>query len=332
MAVPMNILFVDDEEKIRTLMQRELSRMGYAICCAGTGKEALNRIQEEEYDLVLLDLKLPDMDGIRILKEIKEIDPLVEVIVLTGHGTINTAVEAMKLGAYDYLTKPCKLAEMEVVLEKAYEKRCINRENLALKRMVTNHAFPQIAGRSPAMQKILTLVEKVAPTDSTILIQGESGTGKELVVQALHQRSRRSSLPLIAVNCAALQESLLESELFGHERGAFTGAFQQKPGLFELAHQGTLFLDEIGEMSPSLQVKLLRVLQSGEIRRVGGSRIFKVNVRTIAATNKDLKRETDEGRFREDLYFRLNVIMIQLPPLRDRKEDISLLVFYLLEK
>lgn len=330
---PIKVLFVDDEKKIRDLMQREFSRMGYVINCAATGEEALRRLQEQEHDVVLLDLKLPDIDGIQVLKEIKETNLLVEVIVLTGYGTINTAVEAMKLGAYDYLTKPCKLAEMEAILQKAYEKRSLSQQNPAFERSVSaTDAFPQLAGRSPAMQEVLSLAEKVAPTDSTVLVQGESGTGKELIVQALHQRSRRSHLPLVTVNCATLQESLLESELFGHERGAFTGAFQQKPGLFELAHKGTLFLDEIGEMSSSLQAKLLRALQSGEIRRVGGSRIFKVDVRTIAATNKDLKKETLEGRFREDLYFRLNIITVQVPPLRERKEDIPPLVSHLLQK
>jgi len=325
------ILLVDDDQTFSYVMKKEIGRMGHEITLAHDGKEALKKFQEGNFDLVLLDQKLPGQDGKHILAEMKRLDPLVEIIILTGYGTIEDAVEAMKLGAYHYLTKPCKLSELEIVLRKAYEKRSLREENQTLRYTLESKGKDQeIIGQSPAIKAVLEKIEKIAPVDLPVLVEGESGTGKELVVRAIHQKSLRANNLLLTVNCGAFQENLLESELFGHQRGAFTGALENKKGLFEMAHKGTLFLDEIGEMSPAMQAKLLRVLQFGEIRRLGDTRTLKVDVRIIAATNRNLAEEVKAGRFRQDLYYRLNVLNITLPPLRTIREDIPLLIRHFL--
>ncbi len=326
------VLLVDDDKKIRFLMGKELPRMGFSVQCAATGVEAIKKFRQESFDVILLDLKMPDMSGIEVLNEMKQIDSMTEIIMLTAHGSIDTAIEAMKLGAYDYLTKPCKLSEINEILKKAAEKKDIKKENIALKRVINKeHVLLQIIGQSMVMKSIVESIKKAAPTDATVLIEGESGTGKELVAHAIHQMSRRTDNPLVVINCGSLQETLLDSELFGHAKGAFTGAVEKKIGLCEVADKGTLFLDEIAEMSLSCQAKLLRMIQSGEIRRLGDNRIFHTDLRIIAATNKDLFMETSKGSFREDLYYRLNLVQIKLPPLRERKEDIPLLAKYFLK-
>lgn len=327
MPKDLRILFVDDEKTYREVMKKELARMGYSVVGVGNGREALERLSQRDFDVVVLDIMLPGLNGVETLKRIKEEDYPVEVIMLTGQGTIETAVESMKTGAYDYITKPCKLSELETLINKAYEKKRLARENITLKRLVSRKT-PQavLLGKSSALMDVFKLVDKVSGADSTVLIQGESGTGKELVARSIHAKSRRAEKPFVVVNCAALQETLLESELFGHAKGAFTGAHEARMGLFEAADGGTLFLDEIGEMSPNIQGKFLRALQSGETRRVGENRVIEVDVRVVTATNKDLHQEVRENKFREDLFYRLNTITIDLPPLRERREDIPLLV------
>ena len=326
-----NILFTDDEDTFRTIMTKELGRMGYNVTCCASGAETLKNMQERDFDVVLLDITMPVMDGIETLRKIKGMESTTEVIVLTGQGSIENAVQAIKLGAYDYLTKPCRLSELDVLLQKALEKRQLNRENTHLKRLVQgDQRTPTMIGNGIAMNAVYKTIDKVAPSDSIVLIQGESGTGKELVAKIIHKRSTRANKPFVVVNCATLQETLLESELFGHTKGAFTGATESRIGLFEAADGGTLFLDEIGELTINTQAKLLRVVQSGEIRRVGENRIIIVDTRIIAATHKNLATEVKNGRFREDLYFRLNVITLSLPPLRERREDIPVLIHYFL--
>ena len=325
------ILLVDDDKTFSYVLKKEIGRMGHEITLAGDGNEALEKLREGNYDLVLLDQRLPGQDGKAVLTEMKKLDPMIEVIILTGYGTIENAVEAMKLGAYHYLTKPCKLSELEVVLNKAYEKKALKEENLNLRNTLERKRPDyEIIGESPAIKAVLERIEKIAPVDLPVLVHGESGTGKELVVRAIHQKSHRAHNLLLTINCSALPETLLESELFGHQKGAFTGAIENKKGLFEMAHKGTLFLDEIGEMSPSMQAKLLRVLQFGELRRLGDTRTIKVDVRVIAATNRNLEEEIMEGRFRQDLYYRLNVLNISLPPLRTIPDDIPLLIRHFL--
>lgn len=325
------ILLVDDDKTFSYVLKKEIGRMGHEVTLAGDSAEALEKFKTGDFDLVLLDQKLPGQDGKAVLSKIKKLDPMVEVIILTGYGTIENAVEAMKLGAYHYLTKPCKLSELEVVLNKAYEKKVLKEENLNLKSTLERKgATTEIIGESLATKAVLERIEKIAPVDLPVLVQGESGTGKELAVQTIHQKSQRSHNLLLTINCGALQETLLESELFGHMKGAFTGAIDNKKGLFEMTHKGTLFLDEIGEMSPGMQAKLLRVLQFGEIRRLGDTRTMRVDVRVIAATNRNLEEEVKEGRFRQDLYYRLNVLTLFLPPLRTIPEDIPLLVRHFL--
>ncbi len=321
------ILFVDDEKTYCEVMKKELTLMGYFVVTAGDGEGALEQLSRRDFDVVVLDIALPGISGVDTLKRITQEDYPVEVIMLTGQGTIESAVESMKLGVYDYITKPCKLRELDTLINKAYEKKELAKENVSLKRLVNDKTRrPVIHGKSHAIKEVIKLMDKVAGTDSTVLVQGESGTGKELVAGYIHEKSTRAGKPFVVVNCAAMQDTLLESELFGHARGAFTGAHDARIGLFEAADGGTIFLDEVGEMSPNLQSKLLRVLQSGETRRLGENRIMEVNVRAIAATNKDLHHEVKEGRFREDLFYRLNIITINLPPLRERKEDIPILV------
>lgn len=329
----MRVLVVDDEEPFRLLMESELSQMGHSVRCVKSGEEALGELLAQDFDVVLLDLKMPGMGGMETLERMKEAGVSAEAVILTGYPDIDDAIKAMKLGAYDYLTKPARLSEVEEVLKRAAEKRRLEKENIALKRMMAQKEEPPlIVGQSPVIRSLLETMERIAPTKASVLIQGETGTGKGLVARAIHQRSQRAAKPFLAINCSAFQDQLLESELFGHEKGAFTGAVGMKLGLFEVADGGTLFLDEVGEMSPAMQAKLLQVLDSGELRRVGGTRSFKVDVRILASTNKDLTQEIKAGRFREDLYYRLNVISLSLPPLRERKEDIPLLIEYFLEK
>jgi len=330
-AMPIRLLVVDDERPLRFLMEKELPRAGCVVTTTESGEAALEQLRLEEFDVVLLDLNMPGMGGIEALRRIRDSGAAAEVVVLTGHPDVATAIEAMKLGAYDYLTKPFKLAEVEVVIRRAAERRRMAQENLALRRMVAQTgAPPLVLGRSPAMEDILRTVARIAPTDANVLIEGESGTGKGLIAQALHQQSARADGPFLTINCSGFQDQLLESELFGHERGAFTGAGILKPGLFEVAERGTLFLDEVAEMSPAMQAKVLQVLDSREFRRVGGTRLHRADVRILAATNKPMLEEIRVGRFREDLFYRLNVVNLIVPPLRERREDIPLLIEHFL--
>ncbi len=327
------ILLVEDDLSLGTMLAMELKRRGHAIDVAKSGSEATEKMASSDYDAVVTDLKLGDIDGLEVLKRAKARDPRVEVLVMTGHGSIDTAVAAMKAGAYDYLTKPVEPEELSVVLNKALDHRRLVREVERLREEVKDkYSFDGIVFSGPPMRKVLDLVQKVAATEATVLILGESGTGKELIARALHEKSARRNGAFVAINCGALPEGLLESELFGHVRGAFTGADRNKRGLFEEANNGTLFLDEISETTPALQVKLLRALQEGEVRRVGDNHPFKVSGRLLAATNKDLAKLVAEGKFREDLYYRLKVFPIDLPPLRDRTEDIVPLAEHFLRK
>jgi DNA-binding NtrC family response regulator len=332
-ASPIRVLVADDERNFTQVLKMELGREGYVVDVAVDGREALGRLGASEYDVLVLDLKMPEVPGMEVLREIRSWEAGPEVIVLTGHATVATAIEAMKLGAYDYLTKPCKTEELALLVRKASEKRRLLRENLRLRaRAERSEAFPQIVTQDPAMRAVLEMLVKIAPTDSAVLIQGESGTGKELVANAIHQLSKRKDGPIVVINCGALQETVLESELFGHEKGAFTGAVAAKPGLFELADGGTLFLDEIGEVSPAMQVRLLRVIETGRFFRVGGVRERIVDVRILSATNKDLRKVVEAGTFRQDLFYRVAMITVSLPPLRDRRGDIPPLVQHILEQ
>jgi DNA-binding NtrC family response regulator len=326
-----SLLVVDDEERMRSLLLTELRRRGHTVDEAASGQEALEKAKRRDYHVVLLDLRMPGLTGLETLRRLRETTSVPEVIIVTGHGTIDTAIEAMRLGAYHYVTKPFKLRELELHIRKAHEKVSLERKSRRLERLVKVGAGePRIVGESPAMQRVLTVVAKVAPTESPVLITGESGSGKELVARAIHHQSLRSDAPFVVVNCATLQESLLETELFGHEKGAFTGAYRARDGLFEVAHHGTMFLDEVGEMPNSIQIKLLRVLQDGEVRRLGSNRSLRVDVRVIAATNVDLDEAVREKTFREDLFYRLNVLPVMVPPLRERREDIADLVRHML--
>jgi DNA-binding NtrC family response regulator len=327
----LRLLIVDDDESLRQTLARRFERLGLSVTAAADGEEALAKANHTAHDVALLDLHMPGMTGIELLAKLKERWPELEAIMLTAHGSIETAIQAMKQGAYDYLTKPFQFAELEVHVQKAHEKvRLARRERQWVEQLRYESPRYRLVGSSPGLQRVLRLMEKVAPTDSTVLILGASGTGKELVARALHLNSPRRERPLIPINCAALQETLLESELFGHEKGAFTGALQTKPGLFEVAEGGTLFIDEIAEMAPGLQAKLLRVLEDGHYRRVGGTQELHADVRVVAATNKPLEEEMRAGRFREDLYYRLAVVTIELPLLRDRPRDIPELVEHFL--
>ncbi|GAB4482796.1 MAG: sigma-54 dependent transcriptional regulator [Thermodesulfovibrionales bacterium] len=320
------ILVVDDEEPLRRLLAKELGRKGYAVETAADGTAALDVLRKKAFDIILLDIMMPGIDGISVLKKVKHDPAAPEVIVLTGKATVETAVDAMKNGAFDYLAKPYKLDELVIVVNRAFEfGRMRSKTRMLEQELVRQEASHGFVYRSRQMKEILDLVKKIAPADSTVFIQGESGTGKELVANTIWRLSRRKSLPLVALNCATLSENLIESELFGHEKGAFTSAYQMKHGLVEVADQGTLFLDEIAELPLGLQAKLLRFLDSGEFRRVGGTKTLTVNVRVIAATNKDLRELTAAGKFREDLFYRLTVINITIPPIRDRRDDIAVL-------
>ena len=334
----MNCIIIEDNESMRMGMAESLRREGYRVIDFDNGKDALAHIETKPSALIITDLKMEPINGMEILKTLKEIHPLTEVIMVSAYGSIETAVEAMQLGAADFLTKPFSSEELRVRVKNIWTKiknnyrlQSLIEQNRILDQELSS-PYEDIIGNSPAIRKIFSLVEQVADTDSSVLIQGESGTGKELIARAVHRQSSRGDKPFIKINCGALNENLLESELFGHEKGAFTGAIRQKKGRFELAHQGTLFLDEIGDISSAMQLKLLRVLQEGEFERVGGEETIRSNVRVIAATNRDLKKLIYEEKFREDLYYRLSVIPIYLPPLRERKEDINVLIDHFLQK
>jgi len=323
------VLVVDDEEGIRESLSGIFEDEGCAILTSNSGEEALELLKEQSPDLVLLDIWLPGIDGIKTLEEIKALKPDLPVIMISGHGNIELAVKATRIGAYDFLEKPLSLERVLLVAKRAFERRTLEMENKALKKDLTKKY--RLIGNSPKMKLLKEQINMAAQSNSRVLIMGESGSGKELVARLLHENSKSAGKPFIEVNCAAIPQELIESELFGHEKGSFTGAFESKKGKFELADGGTLFLDEVGDMSPSAQSKVLRIIETQEFQRVGGSKNIKVDVRIIAATNKDLKEEVKKGNFREDLLYRLNVIPIVVPPLRERKEDIPLLVEHFLE-
>jgi two-component system, NtrC family, nitrogen regulation response regulator NtrX len=318
------LLIVDDETSIRNVLRQLFEYEGHQVAMAASGREALGLLAEGPADAVFLDVKMPGEDGLDILAEIRERHPGTQVVMISGHGTIDTAVEATRRGAFDFLQKPLDTDRLLVTLRNVLDRRGLEASVEALRSEVESQH--QIVGRSPAIRSVLERIERVAPTDARVLITGENGTGKELVARALHRSSRRSDQPFVEVNCAAIPSELIESELFGHMKGSFTGAVQDRPGTFEQADHGTLFLDEIGDMSLAAQAKVLRALEEGKVTRVGGQRVHEVDVRVIAATNKELPREIEEGRFREDLFYRLNVVPVHVPPLRERREDIPLLV------
>ncbi len=323
------ILIIDDEKAIRKTLTEILSYEGYKIEEASDGEEGLRKFGEKTFDVVLCDIKMPKIDGIEFLEKAKEINPDVPIIMISGHGNIDTAVEAVKKGAFDYISKPPDLNRLLITLRNALDKQSLVTETKVLKRKVSR--VQEIIGESAAIRKIKDTIEKVAPTDARILITGENGSGKELVARWIHEKSNRNSAPIVEVNCAAIPSELIESELFGHEKGSFTSAVKQRIGKFETANGGTLFLDEIGDMSPSAQAKVLRALQEGKITRVGAEKDINVDVRVIAATNKDLLKEVEDKNFRLDLYHRLGVIIIHVPSLNERREDVPLLVDYFLD-
>ncbi|OGL46780.1 MAG: two-component system response regulator, partial [Candidatus Schekmanbacteria bacterium RBG_16_38_10] len=327
------ILIVDDEKIICEHLRKVLGRESYDVKVCHNGSEALECLKEEQFGMAVVDIKMPGMDGIELLGKIKGKYPQTSVVIMTAHGSVETAVQAMKIGAIDYLSKPFEAEEIKLVIERAFEHLKLVDENLYLRNQIAEkHRFGNIISENYKMQQIFDLIASVAVTDATVLIYGETGTGKELVAKSIHYNSNRKDEKFIAINCGAMPDTLLETELFGHEKGSFTGAIRQKIGKFELADKGTIFLDEIGNVTPAMQVKLLRVLQEMEFERVGGNKTIKIDVRIIAATNKDLKQAVIDGEFREDLYYRVNVVPINLPPLRDRLEDIPILVLHFLEK
>ncbi len=329
----LRILFADDEAHLRDLMQMELPRLGHEVTVCPDGTAALKALERGLYDAALLDMRMPGMTGIEVLNQIRQVSPETQVIILTGHATVDTAVQALRLGAFDYLTKPCKWAELEAILNRIAERRDLSNKTAALEtRLKAAEGPPLLIGETPAMQQVRRLIETIAPTDASVMILGETGTGKELVARSLHEKSQRADRAFIPVNCGALPENLVESELFGHRKGAFTGADTNRKGLFEVANGGTLFLDEVGELDKSVQVKLLRFLESGEIRRVGENEPFRVDVRVLCATNRDLREMVAAEQFREDLFFRLNTFEIYLPPLRERRADIAALAAHLLAR
>jgi two-component system response regulator HydG len=327
-----SVLVVDDDPAHRTMLRTLLTGWGYTIHEADDGSTAIEKVHEQAFDLILMDIRMIKVSGLEALDEIKAFNPAIPVIIMTAYSSVETAVEALKSGAYDYLTKPLDFDELRLAMERAMDHRQLKEENRLLRESLGNHFDRQnIIGRSPAMVKLLETVAQVAPSEATVLITGDSGTGKEMIAGAIHFNSPRKDGPFVKLNCAAITETLLESELFGHERGAFTGAHKRKEGRFRQAHGGSIFLDEISEMSLAMQVKLLRVLQDREITRVGGQEVINVDVRLIAATNKDLLKEIEAGRFREDLFYRLNVVTLKMPPLRERREDVPLLAKHFLE-
>ena len=327
-----SILIIDDEPLMRVSMVDALTAVGYQVREASNGLEGLERLEDMSYDLVITDLRMPGADGLKIVKTCKEQSPQTEVIVITAHGSVDTAVEAMKGGAYDFITKPFCMDELLLSVDRVCEMLDLRKENRVLRdELEHKFSFQGIVGKNNRMREVLEKIKLVSGTDATVLIMGESGTGKELLANAIHANSHRRQHALVKVSCAALPETLLEAELFGHEKGAFTGALRQRRGRFELAHQGTLFLDEIGDVSPVVQVKLLRVLQERQFERVGGNETIEVDVRLVCATQKDLKKEVEKGRFREDLFYRLNVVPVYVPPLRERREDILFIADHFLE-
>lgn len=327
------VLVVDDEEIVRESLSDWLQKYGYQVGTAVDGPSALAKVQQQSWNALLVDLKMPGMDGLEVLRRSRQMQPGATVIIMTAYASVDTAVQAMKDGAYDYLVKPFDPEEISLMMKKLVERQALIEENIFLKKeLAKRYGFKDIIGKSPKMQEVFELIKAVGPEKSTVLIQGESGTGKEVLARAIHEISPRREKGFIAVSCGALTESLLESELFGHEKGAFTGAAAQKKGRFELADEGTLFLDEIADISPKNQLDLLRVIERKEFTRVGGTKSIKVDVRIIAATNKDIQKLAQAGKFREDLYYRLNVIMVVLPPLRERREDIPLLADHFLQK
>ncbi len=327
------LLVVDDEPSMREFLEILLSQEGYEVTTAATGEEGYKVYQSEGPDLILTDVKMPGMSGLDLIREIHSLDPLIPIIAVTAYASADDAIRAVREGAYDYLSKPFQVEDLRIIIRNALETRRLRRENQELKRSIEDRGkFGNIVGKSPQMEEIFHFIEKVAPSKAGVLIIGESGTGKELIAQAIHRSSPRSDKPFITINCTAIPENLLESEMFGHQRGSFTGAVANKAGLVEVAHTGTLFLDEVGEIPLSIQAKLLRFLQEHEFRRVGSTDEKKIDVRIIAATNKKLEKEMEAGNFREDLYYRLNVIRIRVPPLRERDEDIPLLIDHFMKK
>ena len=327
------MLVVEDDKALSEIVCEELRARGHMAVAAETVAEGLEQLKQSEFEVALVDLMLPDGSGIDVLKRIAEEGLATEAIVLTGYATVDTAIQAMKLGAYDYVTKPARMEELEVLVAKAAEKSRLRRENTHLRRRLEGQSPTDgIVTDDPSMHELMATLDRVAPSDLPVLIQGESGTGKELVARAVHRLSPRNLQPFVAINCGAVPETLLESELFGHEKGSFSGALSRKPGLFEVADKGVLFLDEVGEVSPAVQVKLLRAIETKEFFRVGGTRPVRTDVRLVSATNKNVKSEMQEGRFREDLYYRLNGVTVKLPPLRERKPDVALLARHFLDR
>src|ERR1700704_6159124 len=327
------ILIIEDESKMRRLLELNLGEDGFKTVSAADAESGLQLLASQPIDLVLTDLKLPGMSGLDLLQAVKRQNAALPVVVMTAFGSVETAVDAMKAGATDYVLKPFSLAEMRMVVHKKLDNSRLREENRSLREALgQKYSHPNIVAVSPKMQEVLATVERVAPTNSTVLLGGESGVGKDLIARAIHEKSRRASGPFVKINSTAIPENLLESELFGYEKGAFTGATTSKPGKFELADKGTIFLDEIGDVPPATRVKLLRVLQEREFERLGGTKTIKVDVRLVAATNRDLRAALEDGTFREDLYYRLNVVAIDIPPLRDHKEDIPALANYFLER
>lgn len=328
----MKILISDDDKNVRKVLMNELSEEGFSVDDTESGIKTMELLEKEEYDVLLLDLNMPGLGGMEVLKKIKNLEIPTEVIILTGHGTVSNAVEAMKLGAYDFLTKPFNLEELKAVIEKAYEKKILLSENIILKTQIKRQSEAEkIITKSPLMLDILETVKKVALSDFPVLVYGESGVGKELIARAIHEASKREEKSFVTINCGAIPENILESELFGYEKGAFTGAYTRKLGLFEIANNGTVFLDEIGELPTQLQVKFLRVLETGVFYRVGGTKEIRVNLRFISATNKDIKSELEKNNFRDDLYYRISALTLHIPPLRERKEDIPVLIDHFLK-
>jgi DNA-binding NtrC family response regulator len=329
----LRILFADDERSLQEVMRTEIPSLGHEIIVCPDGRAAVKALEKNTFDAAILDLRMPGLNGIEVLEQIKQVAPDTEVVIMTGHASIDTAIDAVRLGAFDYITKPAKLAQLETILRKVAEKKELKNKNLALQTRVQAAEGPTImVGGSSAMQGVHRLIATVAPTDSTVLILGDTGTGKELAARSIYQQSKRGEAAFVPVNCGALSENLVESELFGHRKGSFTGAERDHKGLFEVANGGTLFLDEVGELNKNIQVKLLRFLESGEIRRVGDNEPIRLDVRVLCATNRDLRDMVKEDEFREDLYFRVNTFEIRLPCLRERREDIPDLARHLLAR
>jgi DNA-binding NtrC family response regulator len=328
-----NVLIIDDESHLVEAFKMQLSKEGMKVAGTGTARDAVALLRNEGFDVAVLDIKLPDMDGVDLLLKLKQMEPNLEVIMLTGFASVDTAIRSMKLGAYDYLTKPCKISELEAVIVKAFEKKSLREKTILLKEHLLRIAIKDcFIGESTVMKKVRELISVVAPSNTPVLVLGETGTGKELAARAIHNSSPRAGNPFVAINASTLQESILESELFGYRKGAFTGAQTDKMGLLEIAHNGTLFVDEIGDMGPAIQAKLLRVLETGTFMKLGDTKETRVDIRFVFATNKNLKAEMQEKKFRSDLFFRINTFTITLPPLREKKDDIPLLAGYFLDK